>query len=411
MPLNATATARAAVFGAAGLLLANAFAPAQAQSYRGGGFPFMFSPSPYFESPRRTPRHNGYRRIPHHHAYTHRERERSTVQAPPPLKMESKAEHSGIVIGDSLADWLAFGLEQAYADSSDVAVVRKTRSSAGLADPCKGEFRKWLEQVLATEKPSFIAVMLGTNDRRPMRPCEPGKAEGAPTVAQAFRSKEWGEAYGKEVDEAISQLKGRAVPIFWVGLPPARNIRAADLSLLNAIYREHAQRAGIGFIDIWDAFLDEDGDFAMRGPDVNGQERRLRAADGLHFTEAGARKLALFVEREVNRVVLHAPSPAAAAPAPASKPAAEKPQERPIAGPVMPLTRAQETVQELLGASKDGRNAPGYASSRNGIGPGTPRAARGRADDFSWPGPASAPEMQGSPAGIPASESGPRVGR
>jgi hypothetical protein len=78
---------------------------------------------------------------------------------------------------------------------------------------------------------------------------------------------------------------------------------------------------------------------------------------------------------------------------------------------VMPLTKAHETVQELLGASKDTGGAPGYASSRNGIGPGAPSPARGRADDFSWPRPESAPETEGLPAGIPATERGPGGGR
>jgi hypothetical protein len=203
-------------------------------------------------------------------------------------------------------------------------------------------------------------------------------------------------------------LKGKGVPVFWVGLPPARNIRAADLGLLNGIYREHAQKAGIDYIDVWDAFLDEDGDFAMRGPDVHGQQRRLRAADGLHFTEAGARKLALFVEREINRAILHVSAPAVEAAAPASKPAAEKPQERPVAGPVMPLTISPQDAQELLGAPMDALAAPGYASGRTGIGTAAPSSVRGRADDFGWWRPQSGPETEGSSAGGPSMSPGAR---
>jgi hypothetical protein len=37
---------------------------------------------------------------------------------------------------------------------------------------------------------------------------------------------------------------------------------------------------------------------------VNGQTRLLRAPDGLNFTKQGARKLALYLEREISRTVL-----------------------------------------------------------------------------------------------------------
>jgi hypothetical protein len=46
------------------------------------------------------------------------------------------------------------------------------------------------------------------------------------------------------------------------------------------------------FVDVWDGFVDEDGRYAQSGPDYEGQIRRLRSGDGVHFTEAGTRKLA-----------------------------------------------------------------------------------------------------------------------
>ena len=41
-----------------------------------------------------------------------------------------------------MADWLDYGLEQAYAESADIGVVRKVRQSTGLIDQCKSERRK-----------------------------------------------------------------------------------------------------------------------------------------------------------------------------------------------------------------------------------------------------------------------------
>ncbi len=355
--------------------------PAYAQ-YRGFGFPFFGNPW-FSDRPAPEPW------VPRHRQP--REREPANIPVPPPpQKSEITPAKTGIVIGDSMAEWLAYGLEQAYAESAEIGVVRKVRSSTGLIDPCKGELRKWLEQSLANEKPAFVAIMIGVNDRRSMPACGPsGKSDGAKAGPYAFRSKEWAEAYGKEVDEAIALLKSKGVPVFWVGLPSAKNIRAADIGFLNDLFREHADKDGIGYIDVWDAFVDEDGDFAMRGPDVNGQTRLLRAADGLNFTKPGARKLALYLEREIGRTVLH---PAPAEPPVAARgtiPPPGKPDERPVAGPVVPLTEVPPSVkgEALLGAAK-----PAQAPSNPRLLGGEPAApARGRADDFSWPRAQEAP--------------------
>src|SRR6266496_1990517 len=189
-------------------------------------------------------------------------------------------------------------------------------------------------------------------------------------------------------EPAAAQYNGFGFPFFWVGLPPAKNIRDVDIGFLNDVFRERAEKDGIGYIDVWDAFVDEDGDFSMRGPDVNGQTRLLRAADGLNFTKQGARKLALYLEREISRTVLH---PAPAEPSVATRettPLPVKPNERPIAGPVVPLTEAPPVKGDaLLGAAS---TAPADARLLGGE-PAAP--ARGRADDFSWPRAQEAPAV------------------
>jgi hypothetical protein len=377
--MGSTRVSRATVArGLAGALLLAGSAfwqPAYAQ-YRGFGFPFFGNPW-FFDRPAPEPRAPRHRQP--------REREPANVTAPPPpQKSEMTPAKTGLVIGDSMAEWLAYGLEQAYAESADVGVIRKTRPSTGLIDQCKGELRKWLEQSLANEKPVFIAIMIGMSDRRAMQACAPSaKSEGGKAGPYAFRSKEWADAYGKEVDEAVALLKSKGVPVFWVGLPPAKNVRAADVGFLNDVFREHAEKAAIGYIDVWDAFVDEDGDFAMRGPDVNGQTRLLRTPDGLNFTKPGARKLALNLEREIGRTVLH-PTPAEPpVAARGTEPPPVKPNERPVAGPVVPLTETPPTVK---GATLSGAQNPARSPGDTRLLGGEPAApARGRADDFSWP--------------------------
>jgi hypothetical protein len=76
----------------------------------------------------------------------------------------------------------------------------------------------------------------------------------------------------------------------------------AIVAYLNELYRSRAERAGIIYVDVWDGFVAEAGKFSQQGPDYQGQIRRLRTSDGIHFTKYGARKLALYVEREIERL-------------------------------------------------------------------------------------------------------------
>src|SRR5215831_9615675 len=58
-------------------------------------------------------------------------------RAPPPRKPDPKAEPvtpttSVVVLGDGMADWLAYGLEDAFSDSPEIAVIRKNKVHSGL---------------------------------------------------------------------------------------------------------------------------------------------------------------------------------------------------------------------------------------------------------------------------------------
>src|SRR5437763_4252958 len=78
-----------------------------------------------------------------------------------------------LVIGDAMADWLAYGLEDAYLEQPDMGVIRKHKTTSGLIKyQPKGEPSDWAaaaKGILETEKPDVIVVMLGLNDRISMR--------------------------------------------------------------------------------------------------------------------------------------------------------------------------------------------------------------------------------------------------
>jgi uncharacterized protein len=468
----------AASFVGAAIVIAT---PAQAQFW-GGGRPsgggffggwFGGGGGNYRSPPRENRDNHEYRE------YREYESPAESAHAPPPRKVEVKPEQAMpttnvVVMGDGMADWLAYGLEDAFADTPEVSILRKDKVFSGLLkyDP-KSDLDWWhvARDILAQEKPSYIVMMLGVSDRQNIRerdlqkeaekeakekeakeakekeakeqkakeqkekdaakdkdqkdagkdqkdgkeqkdakdqkaqPAEQEKTADnvdseAPAAEQQkqaekpkrnpngvveFRSEQWEKIYIKRIDDTIAALKSKNVPVFWVGLPAIRGAKStADTSYLNNLYRARAQKAGIIFIDVWDGFVDEEGKYTNYGPDYEGQQRRLRANDGVYFTKYGARKLAHYVEREVRRYMasrtVSLPSPTTA-----PTPGSSKPSERPVAGPVIPLALTPSNAGETLAGG--GARPQGDPLALQVLVKGEPvNPQPGRADDFTWQG-------------------------
>jgi len=214
----------------------------------------------------------------------------------------------------------------------------------------------------------------------------PAQARQADYGPWEFQSEKWELAYIKRIDATIAALKSAGVPVIWVGLPSQRGTDAsAESAYLNELYRSEAEKAGIVYVDVWDGFVDEDGKFSPQGPDYLGQTRRLRTSDGVYFTKFGARKLAHYIEREIERglssqrVPVALPVPAE----PEQRGRKGKPDGsvRPMAGPVVPLTGVDVGLEQLLlgGPNESPRATVGLNAGKAVAVPS------GRADDFGWP--------------------------
>jgi hypothetical protein len=355
-------------------------------------------------------------------------------KAPPAKKPEAPPTSTVVVMGDSMADWLAYGLEEAFADAPEIGIVRKNKPYSGLIRyESKGdlEWSSVARDIINAEKPTVAVMMLGLSDRGPIRDRPNAKAAPAPAQqpetpsaqppapapenlepqiaapeppkgrgsSSEYRSEVWAEVYSKRIAETIAAMKGKGVPVIWVGLPIIRGPKAtSDAAYLNDLYRAAAEKAGAIYVDVWDGFVDESGKFASFGPDVEGQTRRLRAQDGVYFTKYGARKLAHYVEREIRRVMSTRALPVAlpidGGAQPSDSPRSRGPVARPVAGAVVPLTSgAVPASEELLGAGNP-RPAGADPTAARVLVKGEPVAPlKGRADDFGW---------QGSTAALPA---------
>ena len=329
-----------------------------------------------------------------------------SIKPPAPHKTETPPPATVVVIGNSFAEWLAYGLEQVFAETPQIGIVRKIKTDLGLVrDDPRLDAPEWTQAIKdllpATEKPNAIVVMLGVNDRSSLRERPPAAKETtspsdhdhpAPAAADAkrqppsasyeFHTDKWAELYSKRIDDMIAALKMRGVPIMWVGLPAIRGAKStSDMSYLDELYRARANKAGIAYVDIWDGFVDDQGRYVQDGPDFEGQTRRLRTYDGVYFTKAGAEKLGHYVEHDLRRVLSSHVLPVAL-PGPEDQSPAKD-----AVGPVLPLNAmGEEKSDKLLGAAKQPAEREADPLATRVLNRGEAIVApRGRADDFSWP--------------------------
>jgi hypothetical protein len=350
------------------------------------------------------------------HHYAPRKRE-TPAALPQPAQNDAlpsedtapKATRYVTVFGDSLGLQLGQGLRAAFAATPELVITNKTKADTGLVNSSNRDWVKFVHDSLAgPDKINMAIMMIGSNDGQPLR-------DEAGQIVEPL-SEGWKAIYAKRIDEIIAALKQKNVPLVWVGLPIMKSETLnARMLAFNDIYRDRVQRAGMSYIDLWEAFSDENGHYTPTGPDVTGLPVKIRASDGVHFTEAGARKLAFFTEKLVRKLIETAP----AAPDAVSVPLAtaqpidinqqilrelapghrELPilvplpdmlpiniETRPTAGPVLPLTAAPIAADGKLAEGAPAiadRNA--YADVVDILLRGkAAHPKQGRADDFAW---------------------------
>jgi hypothetical protein len=290
------------------------------------------------------------------------------------------------VLGDSLADNLAQGLNDALDDRPQVGLVKEIRPGIGFLKASDKYWADVAREVAGREKRVNVAViMMGPQDDKPS---DPGKDDTKATTAPLQREA-WMDIYASRVDEVMLAFRDKGIPVVWVGLPPVENEAiSADYALLNDLVRQRITALGGTFVDVWEAFVDDDNGFTERGPDLDGQVVRLRSADGVHFNRAGARKLAHYVDLEL-RPYLRTPDEGEAEAEPVRTAPLEPGSSRIVllnlaprsANGVLISEKAEEAeADELTGAS-----AADLALAKNMLEKGVPAPSRpGRADDFSW---------------------------
>ena len=195
------------------------------------------------------------------------------------------------VFGDSMAVDLAKALDRFYTDDPNIVVINQGVGSSGFVRPDFFDWDKTATDQVAKNSFDIAVMIVGINDRQTI------KLDGN---SMKPLTPEWDDIYKARVADFVSAIHGANKPLIWVGLPPTSKADySAALGQISGIQRLAVFAGGADFLDIYDKFVDDNGNYTPSGPDLNGKQVKMRKDDGIHFTTAGADKLAFYLSQSI----------------------------------------------------------------------------------------------------------------
>jgi hypothetical protein len=189
-----------------------------------------------------------------------------------------------LVVGDSLSISLADVLERRLTKTPELAFARLGKVSSGLARPGFFDWEKHLAEMVRTNRPDTVVVMIGANDNKSL-PLPSGKTA-------AFGTAAWNVEYRRRAARLveIARASNPEVRIVWLGAPVMADPGLfRDMPVINAALAEEMRRLpGCRFVDVWPVLAGPGGRYA----EFLDPGTRLRAPDGVHLAPAGAARLA-----------------------------------------------------------------------------------------------------------------------
>ena len=217
----------------------------------------------------------------------------TTTAAPADLREITAAEPMKLwIIGDSFVELFGPALEN---DASETGVMQTEVDFRFISGLVRSDYFDWpahITQRLPEVQPDAVVVMFGGNDGQPLtwegRELQPDTPE-------------WLEVYHGLVGEAMDVLLTGTTRVYWVGLPIMRDDRFTQRVIgFNQVYEEEAaERPGVVYVDIFDLFKDENGEYSTYLRTDSGDLLDMRMDDGAHFSWNGAYRLSEFVLRAI----------------------------------------------------------------------------------------------------------------
>lgn len=190
---------------------------------------------------------------------------------------------SVLVVGDSLAVGVGMTLDKVLQGRGNTVVRQMGKTSSGLESLGFYNWNGALKEALDRERFDLVVVVMGANDTH--------NASG--TLA-------WGKLYESRFSEFLKIPAEKRIKTVVVGLPPmkapdfCRRVQVANDAIRNAsqLFPETCV-----YIDSFDYFADEGGNFTDYIK-VNGEWKKVRAKDGVHFTGTGYLEISKMVVKD-----------------------------------------------------------------------------------------------------------------
>ncbi len=205
-----------------------------------------------------------------------------SVSLTPLAPVEQGRARVVVLAGDSMmAVGFGAGLMRKASEDKNLRILRAFKSGTGLARP---DVFNWMDQypaMVGSEKPEVVIVAIGAND---------GQSFVVDGKVLLFGSEEWRKMYQSRVADFLATVESTGARVLWVGLPPMRSLPFNQrISIVNRIaYTVVSQDPNASWWSTASFVGDASGSFREFAELPDGRLVRLRAPDGIHFTEEGA---------------------------------------------------------------------------------------------------------------------------
>ncbi|WP_179853407.1 SGNH family hydrolase [Bartonella doshiae] len=225
---------------------------------------------------------------------------KTIIQKSVPKQKEENVKRV-LVLGDFMASATANALKKLFTHKYNIIIINNTVPDSGLVRTDHYSWKNNISQLIDINKPDAIVMMIGANDNQPII-----------DTHSTFNTEqpEWLNIYKQRIIEIVESLHTSGKRWIWIGQPAFGNENLTQkMRIFNALYKQEVEEEGGYFIDIWNSFIDEQGQFSFSGYDINGNVVRLRTNDGINLTSEGKEKLASYLEKKLEILLnAHIPS-------------------------------------------------------------------------------------------------------
>jgi hypothetical protein len=209
--------------------------------------------------------------------------------APQPVAVpeveKSESARRIMVMGDSLAVDLARALERLYVNNPEIAVIDSAVGSSGFVRDDFFDWNEAIEDEIIADSFDVAVIAIGINDRQALN--------GAEALSEGWRN-----AYRERLNGFLGDLGAAGKQVVWIELPPMEQPSyGAAMAQISSIHKAAVGAGGGEWVETYDRYLGENGGYSADGPDLNGNIVAMRKGDGIHFSAAGADKVAFYIDR------------------------------------------------------------------------------------------------------------------